>query len=804
MLPALALVTRRLSILAFVSWVVFGWPGAQDVYAQTGDFIVVREATAGDTITTENSYATLDWDTTVKDEGAGRPTLSGGNQILLDAGHHLVLYSVKATMANCAGEARTAWASRLQLAGSPLAYGYGGAYTRWDGGASSGASFGGALIDVASDGDALTLQWARQDTCGGNVTRDANASGLQVLKLDDTLDYLRIREVGGGQDFNTTTFTSIDWDTSDETDTASFGFTAASTNITLKGASGKLFLVFANMGMETGAQRTTTEMAFFLDGAELTGSRVTAYARSSAAPHAIHESWLSGAFLVAKTGAADQTLTVRARREDTNTQAITNLGGETGLTIVALPDAAEAIRLTNSTAENLNAAGPEVFNWDTEDEEDAAAFTHDTVTNNSRITVEAADDYLFFVQASTDSTTATRIRPWLRFRKNGGSDLTYAMAMRYARGAEGNDNAGMWAGSIFEDLVANDYVEATHTRGTTQTPTYNSDQLYFWGLRIGSFSGPSAALTGTLSDGATEPQIVAGAETLVVTLTGDTWDATIGANNSKTTDLINGIDSGGSEGTGWDAVVKANLDYNDVARTSDTVVTITLGAEATYDIAANETITVTVPATAVAGTDAIVATPTFDIVASSAALTGTLSDGATEAQIVAGAETLIVTLTGDTWDATIGADNSKTTALINGIDSAQAEGTGWDAVVKANLDYNDVVRTSDTVVTITLGAEATYEITATETITVTVPAHRRRRDRRHCGHPDIRHRRDTPVAVVRLPEIDNDRSHEGGAHDAHAADDPEQLPPAGQPHRRESADQGQRSHQRPGGERQRL
>ena len=233
---------------------------------------------------------------------------------------------------------------------------------------------------------------------------------------------------------------------------------------------------------------------------------------------------------------------------------------------------------------------------------------------------------------------------------------------------------------------------------------------------------PTAALTGTLADGAEEQDIVTGGQTLIVYLTGDTWDATIGADNSKTTDLINGIDSAHAETKGWDAVVKAGLDYNDVVRSSARTVTITLGVEATYAITVSETITVTVPATAVAGTDALVATPTFDIVAIAAALTGTLSDDATESQIVAGAETLIVTLTGDTWDATIGADNAKTTALIAGIDSAQAEGTGWDAVVKANLDYNDVVRTSDTVVTITLGAEATYEITATETITVTVPA----------------------------------------------------------------------------------
>ena len=51
------------------------------------------------------------------------------------------------------------------------------------------------------------------------------------------------------------------------------------------------------------------------------------------------------------------------------------------------------------------------------------------------------------------------------------------------------------------------------------------------------------------------------------------------------------------------------MDYNDVVRTSDTVVTITLGAESTYDITATETITVIVPATALAGAAAILAAP---------------------------------------------------------------------------------------------------------------------------------------------------------------------------------------------------
>ena len=110
----------------------------------------------------------------------------------------------------------------------------------------------------------------------------------------------------------------------------------------------------------------------------------------------------------------------------------------------------------------------------------------------------------------------------------------------------------------------------------------------------------------------------------------------------------------------------------------------------------------------------------------SAALTGTVTASITESDIVTGGKTIILTLTGDTWIAAgtgpIGT-TAQSDALLAGIDSAQAEATGWDAVVKANfVASTDLVRTSDTVATITIGAEATYDITAQETITATIPA----------------------------------------------------------------------------------
>ena len=83
--------------------------------------------------------------------------------------------------------------------------------------------------------------------------------------------------------------------------------------------------------------------------------------------------------------------------------------------------------------------------------------------------------------------------------------------------------------------------------------------------------------------------------------------------------VIDGLDSAQAEAAGWDAVVQAGLAVTAVVRISDTVVTITLSAVASYDITAQETITATVPATALVLTgSAVVASPTFNVTTSAA------------------------------------------------------------------------------------------------------------------------------------------------------------------------------------------
>lgn len=59
--------------------------------------------------------------------------------------------------------------------------------------------------------------------------------------------------------------------------------------------------------------------------------------------------------------------------------------------------------------------------------------------------------------------------------------------------------------------------------------------------------------------------------------------------------------------------------------------------------------------------------------------------------------------------------------IIDGLTSSGAEAGGWNAQVRDTLDVTAVVRTSDTIVTITLPAFPAYAITAPEIVTVTVP-----------------------------------------------------------------------------------
>lgn len=108
------------------------------------------------------------------------------------------------------------------------------------------------------------------------------------------------------------------------------------------------------------------------------------------------------------------------------------------------------------------------------------------------------------------------------------------------------------------------------------------------------------------------------------------------------------------------------------------------------------------------------------------ALSGTVT-AATEAQIIAGGRTIIYTLpTGYSWVAAGATFDAERGNFIdeasNRLVSLGVEAAGWNAEVVPILTPSIVVRTSASVVTITLPAAAPYNITVPEMITPSLPS----------------------------------------------------------------------------------
>lgn len=127
----------------------------------------------------------------------------------------------------------------------------------------------------------------------------------------------------------------------------------------------------------------------------------------------------------------------------------------------------------------------------------------------------------------------------------------------------------------------------------------------------------SAAITGTITASIDESDIVAGGKTIIITLTGDTFKAAgtgpIGS-TADTQALIDGFDAASSPTNGWNNEVRDKALTSEVVRTSSTIATWTVSAQAGYDVSAQEIITGTIPtAVLVTGAGAITATPTFTV-----------------------------------------------------------------------------------------------------------------------------------------------------------------------------------------------
>jgi hypothetical protein len=112
---------------------------------------------------------------------------------------------------------------------------------------------------------------------------------------------------------------------------------------------------------------------------------------------------------------------------------------------------------------------------------------------------------------------------------------------------------------------------------------------------------------------------------------------------------------------------------------------------------------------------------TEQVLPATLAVSGTAVPTITEAQAVTGGKTIILTVTDDTWVASGDPFNDIREDIRDNLISDKAEPAGWEAT-KADISLDNIVRTNNTVVTITMDPMPSYNITETEIITATAPA----------------------------------------------------------------------------------
>ena len=450
--------------------------------AENGDIAIFREAAAADNITTAEYVH--DFDTTVRVDAISY-TLSGATDIQCAAGHHLVIYSSRFDDPANNGNQRSEIQSWLRLAGSDLGIGWSQGFMRRQNNDFELLTSGGGIIEVAGAGDVLQLVSARTDADADTVIREANTPNIQLVKLDDGWDYCRLSKSSNQANApGGTAFIDVTYDGQDELDTGSFGHTSGSGEITLKTAGH--YLVFANTYFQFGQavdNRSSYIQRLTLDDTQVDGSRTMVYLRGN--PNA--DSCCDGAAaigMIIETTSADAILSVECAKEGTFAQTPNILAGKTAVTVVKLPDTGEYIRLDDSGADNFNPGSATALGWDTEDEIDAAGFTH----SDSQVGAAVDGDYLFLTALFCNDDGNQRIKWWQRWRVDGTSIKEWGQTGRYSRNSE-SIMSGNWSGIVL-GLTAGQYVEVVSQQlGNGGTMAANVKGVQ--GVRLGSILKPS-------------------------------------------------------------------------------------------------------------------------------------------------------------------------------------------------------------------------------------------------------------------------------------------------------------------------
>ncbi len=457
----------------------------RETRAAIGDIAIYREVTGTDDAI-GTTAANITWDTTVREAGLYSIDVGRTDVTLSEQGHYLVMYNIGAETSG--GSGRSEVQGYLNLAGTDQAYGRGSCYIRRANGQNECFLSGAAIIETSGTNQALRVVGQRTDSNSATVRRMAGKSGYMLLRLDDAWDYLRVREAGGGQAFNSATFATVDWDNNDELDTGTFSRSGG--DITLARAGH--YLVTANvMFRNSGTGQRNQAIRITLDGYEIPGTRTTAYSGGTSSTLDHSAVWMG--IIVATT--TNQVLRLQGACSGETCSRMTNVGGQTAMTIARLPETAEYLRLTELGGGQAVDGTDDPILWDTQSEVDTA-FSHSTTSNTSRVTFNTDDDYLFFGSFFSDRTgtaATTEQYPHWEWRTNVGGKATYGSFGSYNRGDSGTTGAftSGSAGGVILAASSTNYVELVNTDESTVNDALNvfvAERTSLMGVRVSTLN----------------------------------------------------------------------------------------------------------------------------------------------------------------------------------------------------------------------------------------------------------------------------------------------------------------------------
>lgn len=207
-----------------------------------------------------------------------------------ESGHYLVTYNV--SLSGPTSNTRTSATTNLSLNGTPIEQSYSYLYFREYQATNQGVSTNMSII-YASAGDVLTLEWGATgaDSTASSVTIGAE-TGINIVRLPDSADYLRIHETTDGQVIGGTTG-AVTFDTEDEEDSDSFNHDNGTVTIAQDGD--YLFTFGSRSSRPSGSTRMSVKGAFYVNGSATSTGRTSLYTRGNQGAYDTYDGGMSAA-----------------------------------------------------------------------------------------------------------------------------------------------------------------------------------------------------------------------------------------------------------------------------------------------------------------------------------------------------------------------------------------------------------------------------------------------------------------------------------------------------------------------------